>query len=204
LTANPEDMFWDSCVFIRYLTGAPPQYLDDIENFIKDAQARRRTIYFSTLAFTEIRPRFLKQRGYGSIHEFFDDWRSAFIPVDPTPNVYIAAGELRDIDPTNPSDATARLRVLGTADSIHLATCLHVRDTLGVTEVVFHTFDDGKGTNWEGRCVPLLSFERWYPPSTRTKLIEDVCGLPRRIPAYPQMSLTLSGGSGSSSGPGRP
>jgi len=179
-------MFWDSCVFIRYLTRTPPQYLDDIENLITDAQARRRKIYFSTLALTEIRPRFLRQHGFGSIHEFFDDWRLAFIPVDPTPNVYIAAGELRDVDSTNPSDATAPRRMLGTPDSIHLATCLHARDTLGITDIVFHTFDDGKGKNWEGRCAPLLSFERWYPPNTRTGLVEDVCSLPRRVPAYPK------------------
>jgi predicted nucleic acid-binding protein len=191
LTTDPEHMFWDSCVFIRYLTATPPQYLDDIESFIKDSQAKRRRIYFSTLSFTEIRPRYLKQQSHGSVFEFFDSWRSAFIPIDPTPNVFSAAGELRDVDSTNPSDPTARLRVLGTADSIHLATCLHVRDTLSISNIVFHTFDEGKGKTWEGRCVPLLRFERWYQPQTRTKLIQDVCDLPRCIPAYPQMILPL-------------
>jgi predicted nucleic acid-binding protein len=190
-------MFWDSCVFIRYLTETPPQYLDDIENYIKDAQAKRRRIYFSTLSFTEVRPRYLRQQNYGSVLAFFDSWRSAFIPIDPTPNVFIAAGELRNVDPTNPSDPTARLRILGTADSIHLATCLHVRDTLSISDIVFHTFDDGKGKTWEGRCVPLLSFERWYPPSTRTNLIQDVCDLPRTVPAYPQMSFPFSSGGSS-------
>jgi predicted nucleic acid-binding protein len=193
LNADPQNMFWDSCVFIRYLTQTPSQYVQDIENFIRDAQAGRRSIYFSTLAFTEIRPRYLRQHQHGSIQDFFDNWRSAFIPIDPTPNVYITAGELRDVDPTNPSDATAPLRVLGTADSIHLATCLHVRDTLGARDIVFHTFDEGKGKTWEGRCVPLLTFERWYPQNRRTPLIEDICNLPRRIPAYPQMGLFGSG-----------
>jgi hypothetical protein len=105
---------------------------------------------------------------------------------------------MRDVDPTNPSDPSAPLRTLGTPDSIHLATCLHVRDTLGLTYVVFHTFDDGRGKNWEGKCVPLLSFERWYPPATRTPLITDVCNLPRLKPVYPQLRL-FSGGAAPSS-----
>jgi predicted nucleic acid-binding protein len=185
-TNDPENMFWDSCVFIRYLTESPPDHVGDIQEFIKDARAKKRTIYFSTLVYTEIRPRFLKA---GTIHDFFEDLSGTFVPVDPTPNVFVAAGAMRDLDPINPSDPKAPRRSLGTPDSIHLATCLHVRDTLGVPDIVFHTFDDGKGKNWEGRCVPLLSFERWYPAATRSQLIGDVCNLPRLRPAYPQMRL---------------
>jgi predicted nucleic acid-binding protein len=192
LTADPQNMFWDSCVFIRYLTQTPNQYVDDIGNFIGDAQAGKRKIYFSTLALSEIRPRFFRGSQHGSIQDFFDNFRSAFVPIDPTPNVYIRAGELRDVDSINPAGANAPPRTLGTPDSIHLATCLHVRDTLGVADIVFHTFDDGKGKTWEGKCIPLLSFDRWYPGGSRTKLIEDVCNLPRRRPEYPQMGLPFT------------
>jgi hypothetical protein len=161
---DPKNMFWDSCVFIRYITESPQDYVNDIEQYIKDARERKRTIYFSTLVYTEIRPRFFRQ---GNIHDFFDDLTGMFVPVDPTPNIFITAGAMRDIDSTNPADPNGPRRVIGTPDSIHLATCLHLRDILGIADIVFHTFDDGKGKNWEGRCVPLLSFERWYPQSRR-------------------------------------
>src|SRR6202030_2013594 len=47
------------------------------------------------------------------------------------------AYQMRDVDPTNPSDPNAPLRTLGTPDSIHLAPFPHVRDTLRVTDLTF-------------------------------------------------------------------
>jgi len=182
-------MCWDSCVFIRYLTQSPPDCVSDIDQYIQDVQANKRTVYFSSLVYTEIRPRFLRHRGILSIQDFFADLGATFTAIDPNPNILMMAGEMRDIDTANPSDPNTKGRVLGTPDSIHLATCLYLRDILGVSDVVFHTFDDGKGSNWEGRCVPLLSFQNWYPNSSRPQVIQDVCNLPRRPPLYPQPLL---------------
>lgn len=190
---DAEDVFWDSCVFIRYLTQTPTEYLSDIEDYIRDAQSGKRRIYFSTIALTEIRPRFLKKRGYGAIGEFFEDFSAAFTPVDTTPNILIRAGQLRDAVATDPSNGKPSKRVIGTADAIHLMTCLHARDTLGIPNIVFQTFDNGKGATWEGKCVPLLSFEKWFPDPARTPYVADVCNLSRRIPIYPQLRMNYDG-----------
>ena len=191
---GPENIFWDSCVFIRYLTEEPSDYIDDIARYITDARNGNRKIYFSTIAYVEIRQRFLKRSGYDSIRKFFFDFGRAFLPIEPSPNILISAGEIRDITPINPSNATTdHPRVIGTPDAIHLMTCLHVRDVLGVSDVVFHTFDKGKGRNWEGKCVPLLEFERWYPTEMRSGHIDKVCNLTRTQPDYPEEDL-LSGG----------
>lgn len=54
-----------------------------------------------------------------------------------------------------------------------------------MTEIIFHTFDEGKGKNWEGRCVPIIGFERWFPPDHRIAEIADVCNLDRARLKHP-------------------
>ena len=62
---DPANLYWDSCVFIRYLTRTPTAHLTDIDSFIKDAKNGKRKIFFSTIALTEIRPRFFKGSEFG-------------------------------------------------------------------------------------------------------------------------------------------
>jgi hypothetical protein len=199
VSVGPASMYWDSCVFYRYLTLEPPEYLHDIEDFIKDAKSGERRIYCSTVSFVEIRQSALKKRSHSSINQFFADMGRAFYPIDPNPNIMIAAGQLRDAQSVNPGgDTTAKPRVIGTADAIHLMTCLYLRDTMGVKDIVFHTFDDGKGKTWEGRCVPLLSFERWFPVDKRSERVAEVCGLTRCLPSHPVPTLLGGPKSGTS------
>ena len=190
---GPECMYWDSCIFIRYLTNSPNDRVDDIARYISDAKKGDRKIYFSTISYAEIRQEHLRKRGFGTIQEFFSDFDRAFSPIEPSPNILIAAGQIRGIAPVNPSDPkTDRHRVIGTPDAIHLMTCLHARDVLKIDGIVFHTFDAGRGKNWEGKCVPLINFERWYPSSMRVGHIAKVCELERTEPIYPEGDL-LSG-----------
>lgn len=159
---GPRHLFWDSCVFIRYLTRIPPEGIADLEDLVRDTQrkadAERRKVIYSTIVFTELRPRFLKPGQ--SIGDFFDDLGASFEPIDPNPNILRAAGELRDAVVTDPSTKKPSNRVIGTPDAIHLMTCVWAKRALGLDDIVFHTYDAGKGTSWEGKCVPLLSFER--------------------------------------------
>ena len=186
---GPEHILWDSSVFIRYLTESPKERVDDIARYITDAREGCRQIYYSTIAYAEIRQRSLKSKNYSSISRFFRDFGKAFNPLEPTPNILIAAGELRDHCPTNPSPNTPNSRAIGTADAIHLMTCIHARDVLGISEIVFHTFDHGRGKTWEGKCVPLIGFEKWFPPEHQTGRISEVCSLKRSEPIYPDKDL---------------
>ena len=186
---NSDHLFWDSCVFIRYLTGAPADNIGDIDDYLADARKRQRAIYYSTLIYTEIRPRFLIKK-HGTIRKFIEDMKGSFYPIEPNPNILIAAGELKDARSTNPGDPKDKSpREIGTPDAIHLMSCTFARDALKIPNIVFHTFDDGKGKTWEGKCIPLLSFENWFPAGKRTARVNDVCSLPREKPIYPQANL---------------
>jgi hypothetical protein len=183
------NLFWDSCVFIRYLTRQPTTLLADIDQYIADARDGKCAIYCSSLVFVEIRPRFLKDRKLGTAAEFISDLGTAFVPFDPNPNILGYAGALRDHDAVDPSTGDASRRSIGTPDAIHLSTCLYLRNVLKVSDIVFHTFDEGKGTNWEGRCVPIIGFERWFPPGRRVGEIAEVCTLMRTTPTHPSPDL---------------
>jgi hypothetical protein len=185
------NLYWESCVFIRWLTNQPPDFVPDIEQYIADAKRGEVKIHFSTIVFCEIRPRFFKGK-HGSVQQLFAALGSAFTPIDPNPNILAAVGQLRDIEPVNPGDpqiSDDKKRSIGTADAIHLMSCLYLRDTLGVSDIVFHTFDEGKGKTHEGRCVPLLGFDQWYPECIRTGRIADVCGVKRTRPQHTQPDL---------------
>ncbi|MGD9543791.1 MAG: type II toxin-antitoxin system VapC family toxin [Methylocystis sp.] len=184
---RPKNVFWDSCCFIRFITRYP-ELLADMEQYIKEAREGSIAIHFCTIAFAEIRPRYFKESAYGSIEEFFDHWGSAFVPIDPNANILIEAGRIRDVDPINPADpniADDLKRKVGAADAIHLSACLFLRDAMGLNDIVFHTFDEGKGkTTSEGKCVPIIGFERWFPAESRSAVLNEVCSLTRCKPKH--------------------
>ncbi|WP_376100818.1 type II toxin-antitoxin system VapC family toxin (plasmid) [Roseomonas sp. CCTCC AB2023176] len=186
---GPKDVFWDSCVFIRWLTGDTTELAQDIQSYIDDAMKGERKIHFSTILFAEVKPSHLRQGGYETMAQVMNDFVAAFHPIEPNPNVMMAAGRLRDAKATNPADGKPCNRVVGTADAIHLATCAYLRSQMGVENVVFHTFDEGKGKSWEGKCFPLLALEEWILYAPDGSIESEVIALPRTKPLYPQPPL---------------
>jgi predicted nucleic acid-binding protein len=201
---DSRNLIWDTCIFSRYIIGDPIEFVSDIEEFVADARRGKRTIYFSAIVLAEIRQSAVKHDKEPELDKFLADLSAAFIPIDINPNIAMQAGRLRAAPTTNPAkDKNAKGRLLGTGDSIHLATALYLKAALGITDIVFHTTDEGKGSTWEGKCVPLLKFEDWYPPASRSKHIQAACDLSKSKPYYPQASLDLEAKDGSSIVPGR-
>ena len=181
---------------MRWLTGSPSDFVADIEQYIEDAKSGRVRIHYSTIALAEIKPSSLKAKHRGSVIRLFTDLGSAFYPIDPNANIMIAAGRLKDSPSANPGDpkiASDKSRVIGTGDAIQLATCIYARDVLELSDILFQTFDDGKSRGWEGKCVPILSFERWFPENVRTRSVTDVCSLKREMPRHPSPDLATIG-----------
>ncbi len=184
-------LFWDSCIFIRYLIGdQSAEHFEDISRYVEEAKNGKWNIYFSTITFAEIRQEFFKSDPFGSIKEFFSDLGANFIPIEPNPNILIQTGELRSARSTNPGDPNPPAqRSIATPDAIIMVSCLYARDALGIQDIVLHSTDEGKGKSWAGRAVPVLGFERWFPESTRTPMVSQVCSLPRKPPAHPEPML---------------
>jgi hypothetical protein len=107
MPASSNNLYWDSCVFIRFLTRSPTDLLSDIDQYMREAKAGKLLIHCSALVFTEIKPRFLKP-AFGTIDAFFAVLGSAVAPFDPNPNILSWAGRLRDHVPVNPSDPLRR------------------------------------------------------------------------------------------------
>lgn len=114
------------------------------------------------------------------------------LPVSPNPVILQKAGRLRDHKFESAPDvkqANEKTRVLTVPDSIQFATCLWVKEALGVSDIEFHTFDDGKGKNYEEKAVSLLRFEDYAGHIVDDAEIDSVRRLVRIKPELDQGQL---------------
>ena len=186
-----KNLFWDSCVLIRYFLNDDTQpCFHDISRFIEEAKERspKWRIHFSTLSFAEIRQSHFRG-DHRNLSEFFEDVGAAFSPIDPNPNILIRTGALRDSLVTCPNPHGKKIRTVATPDAILLMTCVHAKKFMGMNDIIFHSTDEGKGKGWAGNTVPPIGFERWYPENMRTETVKDVCDLRREIPQHPEPML---------------
>ena len=186
-----KNLFWDSCLFIRYIIDDETMpHFEDISRFIDEAKLNIRKIYFSTVTYAEIRQEHFKGGKFGTLKEFFDDLGANFVPIEPNPNILIKAGELRSASSTNPGDPNAKAsRVISTPDAIIMSSCLFARDALGISDIVLQSTDEGKNKGPDGKCIPIVGFERWYPEATRSPIVSSICTLPRMKPVHPEPLL---------------
>lgn len=193
MTVQPDNLYWDTCNFIRYLSGTGRlSYYDDLVQFVEESQQKNPhwRIYYSTVMLAEFSPNHLADTGFKSIDEFMADLGGAFYPIDPNPNIMILASKLRSIRGVDPSrHEKPSGRALGLGDAIHLATCLFARDTLGIKGIKFQSLDEGKGKNTEGKCYPLIGFERFFPVGMRCEYAELIASLHKEFPEHPSPKL---------------
>ena len=185
-----EHVFWDSCVFIRYITNdVNAAHFNDIARYVGEAKAGKRQIYYSTISLAEFRQEYFDGSRFGSIQDFFDDMGSACLPVEPNPNVMIAVSELRSAKSTNPGGPRASGRTIATPYAIVMMSALYAREVLGIPGLVLQSTDEGKNKGWYGRAIPIVGLERWYPEATRTDRVKEVCSLPREKPIHPEPDM---------------
>lgn len=180
------NLFWDSCVVIRYLTGNPPDNVADIDLFLSEAKARKRRIFISSMMVAEVKPHQLRLKNYGNFQDLVEAMQDAFTIINPNMNILLQAARLRDHQYyPKEMQANEKKRVMSGMDSVHLATCLFVRDVMQVSDVVFHTFDDGKGKNYEEKAVSLLNFHKFCEHVASDCDVDAVCKLDRCKPIHP-------------------
>jgi hypothetical protein len=191
LTSSTEQsFFWDSCVIGRYLTEVPLDCVPDIATYLAEARQKKVRIYISTLMIPEIRPWMLQKKGLQNFQDLIDDLEGCLFMVGPTPPILMQAARLRNFSyHRDPRQKDEKVRVLSGMDSVHLATCLYVRDVLGVADIRFHTFDDGRGENYEQKAVSLLRYHEYSSHLLGDLDVQSVCRLPREHPKHPQPKL---------------
>jgi hypothetical protein len=125
-------------------------------------------------------------KGHANFQDMMDDLRSCLRPIGPTPPILMRAARLRDHTyHRTPRQKDEKLRVMSGLDAVHLATCLHVRDEMGVSDILFHTLDDGRGKNYEEKAVSLLSFNDYSEHAASDPDVDAVRKLPRSRPIHP-------------------
>lgn len=179
--------FWDACVFCRYLAGdKSAECYHDIAQHLADVKAGKTIVYYSTISIVEVRPRFLGNAGYGSFGDFLKDFEGQFLPVDPTPDILQWCAVVHDIGYPNPNGG--KDRVLTTPDAIQLLSAVWAREVANIPDLVFHTFDDGKGRTAESNKEPtvsLLEFEKFVDGIPSNPYTPKICALPRKKPLHP-------------------
>jgi len=188
--SNSQNIFWDSCVVTRYLTESPMDYVGDIGQFITEARQGKRKIWISTLLYAEVRPSQLSRKGFLSILDMINALEGAFFPIVPTPPILLRAARLRDpmFHRAKPQKGE-KDRVLTVPDSIHLATCLHLKEEMGITDIEFHAFDDGRGRNYEEKADSLLRFNEYATHLMSDPDIVAVCSLRKMRPEHTEPTI---------------
>lgn len=131
---------------------------------------------------------------YKTIEELIKAIEGVMNPISPIPPIMKRAGVLRGFNfRRDDAQEGEKNRVLTVADAIQLATCLYVKENFGISDIEFHTFDDGKGRNYEvtldDKVVSLLRFEEYAGQHRHNTDIDAVCRLKRIKPQLAQASL---------------
>jgi hypothetical protein len=192
LTITPTNHFFDSCVIARYLTEIPPNHVPDIAKMILESMSDtpKRLIWFSTILVAEVRPSQLRKKGFGSIEDLMNTLHGVLKPIGPTMPILMRAARLRDHQYLKERpQANEKPRILTVPDSIQLATCLHVKEALGITDIEFNTFDDGKSKNYEEKAVSLLRFHEYAAHLKDDADVAAVCSLNRMKPTHREPSM---------------
>ena len=188
MTSLHRNIFWDSCIFITYLTGSPATWANHIDDWLKSAEGDGGpTIYYSTLAMAEIKPSHLAKRSFGTFQDLVDRIGGTFSPIDPTPDIMLNAARMRDIPPLH-SIKTAS-RVISMSDAIQLSSCVFAQHEMDLPDIRFHTLDHKAGTNAGEKTVPIIGLEDWFEVQRRNLILRDVCNLVREFPTHPNPTL---------------
>ena len=192
MSADPKHILWDTCVLWRLFSKNQMEYQDHVKRYVLDAERGERTIYTSSVALAEIDQRAIDP-AVGTPDEFFQDLKQSIRIIDATPNIMIMAGALRSnsfVYSQNDKDGSPpKPRSMGVGDSIFHATGIWLRESAGIDDLVFHTFDAGASKGWEGKCAPILKLEHWCKGIDHTPLIAKALATPRKKAVHPLCPL---------------
>lgn len=184
--------FWDSCVLISYIQQSQPDFGVDMHRILEETRGGVRKVWISTLFYAEMRPSLLSGTQFSSIDDLIDDFEGVLFPISANPDILMRAARLRDREFWKEKpQKDEKARFMSVPDAIQIASGLFVKEALGISDIEFHTFDDGKGKKFEERGVSLLRLEEYCTHHMHDPDIQAACALPRMRPALRQPALNL-------------
>jgi predicted nucleic acid-binding protein len=177
--------YWDTCIFVAHINEDRSAYgghIDDIRQFVDEAKEGKCKIHYSPITIAEFDRQKIKTAQYGTFSDFLRDFKGAFMPVAPDPNVMAVAAELRSLEYRKNTGK----RYMHTPDAIHLASALALTEAYGLAKLeAFHTFDNGSNSNG----VPLLSYPEWCETCSNDPLAQKIINMNRSKPLHPEKKL---------------
>ena len=129
--------YWDSCVWIAWLTAEPAygEYLSNMEEYATQADDRKIILVTSSLTRGEILETRIGDEAASKFQDFLK--RPNVVEASADPRVTSLSSKIRDYYQAR-KEAGKSTKTLAVPDAVHLATAI-------LYEVnQFHTFDDGK------------------------------------------------------------
>ena len=132
-------------VMLRHARGKSGESERDVETILTEAAIGKRRLWASSLLFAELRPSAFVGQPFPNLAEFTSYIRAIATFVTPDPNTMLRAARLRDVKWRRPVALRRSGEVpwfMSLVDAIHMASALWVKETLGVSDLEFLTFDD--------------------------------------------------------------
>lgn len=164
--------FLDTNVILRFANNQAGSEAGDIDTIIRESIGitKTRQIWVSSVLFAELRPSNLVQEKFSSVEDLSGYIQSLATVVTADVNTMMRAAKFRDLFWSRADKSKLeKPRRMSLGDAIHIASALWVKEVVGVADLEFLTFDDGKSASVDG--------ERKEKPLSLLRLHEYTDGL---------------------------
>lgn len=196
--SNGTHHFLDTNVLLKHANADSGDCAGDLQKILDEAASTSptRKLWISGALLGELRPSIFKpSSNFQDVDALAKYVRSIADIITPNPNVWARIARLRDIKwerPPNTRQAGEKYRRMSFADAMHIASALFVKEALGISDLEFLTFDEGKGDNAEdmaSKPLSLLSLEEFTHGISGSGDVVAAVGLHRCRPQLQQRNL---------------
>lgn len=158
--------FFDTNVLLRHANDDSGHEAQDIDKILRESvgPGKKRNIWISSVLLAELRPSNFVPGKFESVDDLGAYIRSVATVVTPDFATMMRVARLRDLKWCRPnSQAGEKARQMTLGDAIHIASAIWVKEVVGVKDLEFLTFDDGKSDSDEldpeSKSLSLLRLE---------------------------------------------
>jgi predicted nucleic acid-binding protein len=195
-TSTGTNHFLDTNVVLRHANSDDGAHSGDIARILEDAENNKRRLWISSVLFGELRPSSFAPGKFASVNDLAKYIRSIATVIAPDPNIMMAAARLRDIRWNRVGrQRNEKPRTISLGDAIHLSSAIFVRDVVGIEDIEFLTFDDGRSETDElddgTSSLSILRLEDYTDGIGSNQDVAGLVRLPRMRPILSQQNFAI-------------